>query len=49
VTYTLTYRQPLLFAGESVLFTGSTVTHQAVATVMNEPYPDATNTTPCPT
>lgn len=54
VAYTLAYEQPLLFVpkiasskGGYVLIDRSFYNHSAATIVMNEPYPDATNTTPC--
>jgi hypothetical protein len=50
VEYRLEYRQPLLFAGNFFLFkkyVSGEITHVAVTTVMNEPYPNAANQPPC--
>lgn len=54
VEYTLVYEQPLLLVPKvftpkdnHVLIDKSLFTHVATTVVMNEPYPDATNTTPC--
>lgn len=48
VEYRLVYQQPLLFFGRTAVFSGSSVTHEVRAAVMNEPYPNATSKTPCP-